>query len=172
MSFVAPDTLELFFAHATTLEDESVERYQELADTMRVHNNDELANLFEKLAGYGEHHAAEIRQESEGLTLPILKPWEFRWVDAESPETAGFGDAHYLMTPYHALTFARENEQRGQQYYASVAEKSPHSEVARLAAEFALEEAEHVSLLDQWLSKVPPPGDDWDTELDPANQPE
>lgn len=172
MSFEAPDSLPVFFAHAIALERESVERYNELADAMEMHNNEELAELFRRLAHYGELHAREVLDRSEGIELPLIEPWEFRWVDAEGPETPSYADAHYLMTPYHALRFALENETRGRDYYALVASRSVAPDVAATAAEFAEEESEHVRLVSEWLEHVNPPADDWDLELDPPNQPE
>ena len=50
-----------FLAHALELEVESAERYRELADSMEVHNNPDVAELFRKLAGYGDGHAQEVR---------------------------------------------------------------------------------------------------------------
>jgi rubrerythrin len=172
MSFKAPDDLPTFYAHALALERESVERYNELADAMVAHNNDALAALFSKLAGYGERHAEEVEEQAAAFDLPEIAPWEFRWIDAEGPETASYGDAHYLMTPYHALGFALDNETRGRDYYARVSSETTSDDVARVAAAFAEEESEHVRLVREWLDRTEPPSEHWDLELDPPNQPE
>ena len=37
------DTVEAFLAHALTLENEAAEGYQEIGDSMAVHNNPEVA---------------------------------------------------------------------------------------------------------------------------------
>lgn len=172
MSFSAPRDLPDFLAHALALERESVERYAELADAMETHNNLELAELFRRLSGYGEQHAAEVEERAKGIELPRIEPWEYRWIDAEGPETAGYGDIHYLMTPGHALGFALENEKRGHDYYARVAAETESREVADIASEFAEEESGHVRLVEEWLARVEAPMNDWDLELDPPNQPE
>lgn len=63
-----------FLAHAIALEYESVERYQELADSMDVHNNPRVAELFRKLAHYGELHARDIEHHADGIELPGISP--------------------------------------------------------------------------------------------------
>ena len=75
-----------FLVHAIALERESVERYEELADSMETHNNPEVARLFRKLAHFGEKHAAEIEHHAEGMELPQIPPWDFKWSTPESPE--------------------------------------------------------------------------------------
>ncbi len=172
MTFKAPESLPMFFAHAIALERESVERYGELADVMDIHNNEPLSKLFRRLAGYGEQHAAEVERLAEGFDLPRLAPWEFKWIDSEGPETAGYDGAHYLMTPHHALQVALENERRGEQYYARVADETLDPEVSRVAREFAEEEGGHVALVEKWLQQVDKPRADWDLDLDPPQQPE
>jgi rubrerythrin len=172
VSFQAPRDLPEFFAHALALERESADRYAELADAMEQHNNDELAVLFSRLSGYGMQHAQEVLERAQGIRLPRIEPWEYRWIDAEGPETAGYGDAHYLMTPHHALRFALENETRGRDYYARVAAETADPQVSTIAAEFAQEEDGHVRMVRDWLARVAPAAEDWDLELDPPNQPE
>ena len=56
-----PD-LDSFFAYSIALEEEAAERHDELADMLEVHNNDEVAAIFRKLAHYSRLHAAEVRE--------------------------------------------------------------------------------------------------------------
>ncbi|MCG8428547.1 MAG: ferritin family protein [Chromatiales bacterium] len=161
-----------FLAHAEALEQESVESYEQLADSMEVHNNPEIAELFRKLARFGEKHAAEVRELAAGMTLPQINPWDFKWSTPESPESSGMDAAHYLMDTHQALEIALINEIQGQQFYASVADTTSNDEVRKLAREFADEETEHVELLKEWQanldSDAPAPVED----LDPPNIPE
>ena len=90
-------------AHAHAIETDAVERYHMLADQMDVHNNKELARIFRELAGHEEKHAAEILAQAGDVDLPALKPSEFKWPGIESPEAAELDQAHYRMTPWHAL---------------------------------------------------------------------
>jgi rubrerythrin len=161
------ETVEEFIAHAIALEEDSAVRFDDMADALDVHQNHEVTDLFRKMAHYSRLHLAEARKLGEGMTLPDLKPWEFKWPNAEPPETPDQDATHYLMTPHHALVMARDSEKRAQVYYAGLADGSDNARIRELAAEFAEEEAEHVALLDAMLAKYPAPPADWDEDMDP-----
>ena len=163
------DTLPEFLLHAIVLERESVERYEELADSMEIHNNPEIARLFRKLAGFGEMHAQEIEQHAEGMELPQLPPWDFKWITPESPEAGDMDEVHYLMDRGTALEFAIHNETRGRDFYAHVAATSSSEEVRRLAAEFTQEENWHVDMLKAWIRNLADPDNLPPEDLDPPN---
>lgn len=164
-------TVEEFLAHAVALESEVAERYEEIAHSMEVHNNREVAELFHKLARASEKHATEMRERSEGKLLPKLAPWDFQWGDGDAPETLSMGETHYLMTPYHALSLARQAEINAQEYYTSVANGTPNGEVRTLALEFAYEEAEHIDLVNNLFSRYPQPDEGWDFDPDAPGTP-
>lgn len=161
-----------FLAHAITLENESVERYQQLADSMETHNNMEVADLFRKLAHFGEIHAHEVEHHAEGMKLPQIPPWDYKWTCPEGPESGCEEDAHYLMDTRQALNMALHNEERGRQFYAAVAETSADEEVRKLANEFAEEEQEHVNILKKWVLHLSDPDTVPLDDLDPPNIPE
>lgn len=161
-----------FLAHAIALEFESVERYQELADSMDVHNNPRVAELFRKLAHYGELHAHEIEHHALGIDLPEISPWDFKWCTPEGPESGTLDGVHYMMNRRQVLEYALCNEQRGRDFYAGVAEFSPDEGVRELAAEFAREETEHVNILKSWLLNLVEPDSVRPADLDPPNIPE
>ncbi|MFM1892231.1 MAG: hypothetical protein RLZ44_1308 [Pseudomonadota bacterium] len=166
------ESLPEFLAHALELEVESAERYRDLADVMQVHNNLEVADLFRKLAAYGDRHAAEVQQRAAAHQLPVISPWDFKWSCPEAPEVPCMEDAHYLMTKCQALELALHNEVRGRDFYAAVAARSLDPEVQQAAAEMAEEEDCHVRMLREWFARescdmVKPPSD-----LDPPNMPE
>ncbi|GAB3459220.1 ferritin-like domain-containing protein [Insolitispirillum peregrinum] len=160
-------TVPEFLAHAITLERESAERFDELADALEVHHNGDVVELFRKMAHYSRLHLAEARDAARGLTLPHYAPWEYHWPDAESPETVEIDEVHYRMTPHHALIAAKQSEERGHAFYALIASTCPNAEVQAMAAEFAAEEQMHIRLLLDWLKKYPPPGEHWAEDLDP-----
>src|SRR3972149_7181408 len=93
-------------AHAYAMENEAHERYLDLAEQLEVHHNDEVAALFRKMAKIEQLHVQKILERVGDMELPRLSPWEYRWPGAEAPETAGIGEAHYMMTPHHALGMA------------------------------------------------------------------
>ena len=160
MSYSLPE----FLSHAIALEQEAEERYIELADMMEVHSKRDTSNVFRDMARFSKLHGSEIFERAKTVELRILKSWEFRW--RLPPEVGEEDGLHYLMTPYHALQYARGNEIRGRDYYRSVAELSEDPEVRRLANEFANEETEHVAALDRLIALTPMPSVAWAEDLD------
>lgn len=165
-------TVEEFLAHALTLENEAAEGYQEIGDSMAVHNNQEVADLFFKMAKYGRMHADEVRELSAGMTLPHIAPWDFVWADGESPEAPSMDKVHYMMQPAQALALALRAEHHAHDFYAGIAASSQNPRIRELASQFASEESEHVRLLGEWIRKYPAPDSNWDFDPDPPAMPE
>ena len=164
--------LPVFLAYSVVMEEEAADRHDELADVMEVHNNPDVAATFRKLAHYSRLHAQEIREQSEGIELPKIAPWDFEWEGGEPPETADSDEADYLMNRARALRLAMENEQRARDFYAEISREAPSEEVRELAAEFAREEQEHLDLLIAWREKIPESEDETPFDPDPAHMPE
>jgi len=159
-------TLPEFLAHAIALEHEAAERYLELADMMEAHRNDPVSALFRDMVRYSRQHHDSIVERAGGVELPRLRSWEYRWT--QPPEAGGDEAFDYLLDPYHALHYARENESRALAYYSAVGVQTNDSEVKRLAAEFAAEETEHMQALDDWLARTPRPSMPWRNDPDRA----
>lgn len=168
----AIETVEEFLAHSVALENEMAERYDELADSLEVHNNPDTAEHFRKLAGFGYKHAEEMKAHAAGKEIPKIAPWDFKWGGGPSPEAASLDGMHYMMTPYHALELARDAEAAAQEFYTQVADGTSNNKVRKLAREFAEEEGEHVVLVNEWIAKLPEPEEGWDEDPDPPNMPE
>jgi rubrerythrin len=164
------DTLEEFLVHAMELEEASQEHYEELADSMEVHNNLEVAELFRKLANYSRLHAEEVHQKALGKALPKITPWDFKWKCPSAPEAFCMEDADYLMTTSQAIGIALFNEIRGRDFYQDVADNTPNDAVRQMALEMVEEENWHVEMLRSWQDdiEVQQPQED----LDPPNIPE
>jgi rubrerythrin len=164
------DSVEEFLVHAMELEEASQEHYEELADTMEVHNNLEVAELFRKLANYSRLHAEEVHEKAADMELPQMPPWDFKWKCPSAPEAFCMEDANYLMTTNQALEIALFNEIRGRDFYQEVADNTPTEAVKKLAQEMVEEENWHVEMLREWQAGIDeqPPQDD----LDPPNIPE
>ena len=152
-------TLPEFLAHAIALEHEAAERYLELADMMEAHRNDPVSSLFRDMVRYSRLHHDSIVERAQGVSLPTLRSWQYRW--SQPPEAGGEEAFDYLLDPYHALCYARENEVRALDYYTTVGMNTADREVRRLATEFAAEETEHVEALDDWLARTPRPSVPW-----------
>jgi rubrerythrin len=166
-----PD-LETFFAYSIALEEEAAERHDELADMLEVHNNDEVAGIFRKLAHYSRLHAAEVRELAGGRDLPRIAPWDFGWDDLEGPETANIDQVNYLISARRALEVALANERSAQAFYAGLGAAGLTEPIRSTAQSFAEEEAEHVELLEQWLARTPETDELAHFDPDPPHMPE
>lgn len=162
-----------FLAHALELEHASAEHYGLLAQSMAIHHNGEIAEMFERLALVSEAHAHEVQDRAAGIVLPEIPPWELKWNCPGSPEGDCMEqDVSYLMTAVQALTLALQNETRGRDFYAHVCVDSPNREVRHLAGEMTEAESEHVDLLKDWLAKESHTDEAAPEDLDPPNMPE
>lgn len=162
-----------FLAHALAIESEAAERYRDLAEQMRAHHNVPVATLFATLADLEEAHATELRRVAAARgPLPRLAPWEYEWVDPESPESVPFDAAHYLMTPHQALQLALVNERRAKAFFDAAAAGTNDDGLRRMALEMAGEEAQHIAHVEQELARHPAPDPEWDLDLDPPTETE
>lgn len=155
-----------FMAHAYAMEAEAAERYAEFADSMEVHNNREVAELFRKLARIEQRHADQILEQMGGKRSPVTSV-NVRWKGMEGPETADPTELHYLMQPYHALQIALHNEKRAHDFFAQLAKTTKNAGVRAGALEMQEDEAEHVRLIEEWLKRTPKPDANWQADPDP-----
>ncbi len=156
-------------AHAHAIEVDAYERYVLLADSMDVANNKELSDLFRKLASHEEKHAAEIlrRANADNIKLPQIRLSDQAWADGESPESASLEQAHYLMTPWHALQMALKAEQGAFDFFDHLCKNLNDDDMRKWAEVFRKEEEEHVRLVNELLQKYPEPKEGWDEDDDP-----
>ena len=162
-----------FLAHALELEHESADHYEQLADSMEIHHNQEVAALFRRLALLSHEHANSIGERADGVTLPRIAPWEFKWNCPGAPEGGDClqGDVSYQMSAVQALELALHNETRGHAFYAHTASASGNAQVRALAAEMSAEEAEHLTLLQDLVAQERHRGDAPPEDLDPPHMP-
>ena len=156
-------------AHALALEIEAVARYAELADIMAAHNNQEVAALFKKMSQIEKLHVETIHEQIDSRQLKKLPVIKYQWIASEGPETTDLADLHYLMTPNQALRLALLNEQRARDYYQAIHQSTTDHDTRVLAEELAVEEEEHVTLLLNWLDKIPATDNHWDRDDDLPN---
>jgi rubrerythrin len=154
-------------AVAFQIEADAVERYELLTDQMEIYNNPELADVFRDLAAAERLHRDEIRRLGGEIDLAAHARKMANWKHGESPEEASLDAAHYLMMPWHALQMALAAEKRALDFFTSVVETAPDTEIKNMAAEFVEEEAEHVNHVLRLLHKYPKPPDSWSDDLDP-----
>jgi rubrerythrin len=159
-------TREQLLAHALAIEEEAVARYREFALQLEVHHNEPVARLFAELAAEEARHTERVRRLVGGRRLPALKPWEYRWREAESPEAAPYDTAHYRMTPYHALRTALAAERRAEDFFTAVAARTTDAKLKALAREFAADEVQHAARIGKVLARTSAPPKDWAIDLD------
>lgn len=154
-------------AHARVMETEAYECYQDLAEQMEVHNNNEVADLFRKIAAEEKKHIDKVNARAGDDDIPHIAPWEFKAFETESHGLTGAREVHYMMTPYHALSLALRAEERSYDFFTQVVETSNDEKVLEMARELQEEERHHVNLIKVWLDKEPKPDEDWDEDPDP-----
>jgi rubrerythrin len=155
-----------FYAHALAIEQEAAHRYQELAQQMELHNNPAVAETFQRLARMEGDHAERIAKAAPDVDTSTIPAWEYRWQGLESPESASYYRARYLMTPFHALEIALENEQRAAAFFETVARSTPNHEIKALAQQFAADERTHIAHVEAALKRAERPSLGFDHDLD------
>lgn len=168
-SFAPAFSIAELLVHAMVIELEAVQSYKELTAQMQQCGNLEVAKLFEKMSVLEAEHAAKIIEKAGDIELPKLAPWEYRWEGLKSPESIDPDGVHYLMTPHQALKLALENEIGAMEFFEAAAKGCTDKRVASLASEFADDERQHVTWMQEWLAKYPPPDSDWDYDPDPPS---
>lgn len=151
------------YAHALAIEREAAERYAELAQRMDDLGNDDVAQLFRRLAVFEAEHLDTLERRTNGVQVPQVAPGEYAWMDAGAPETVARELVFRLLTPRHALGIALEAERRAQQFFAEVKATATDPALRALAQEMALEEAGHIAMVEQALAKTPDAQVDWAT---------
>jgi len=151
------------YAHALAIEREAAERYAELAQRMDDLGNDEVAQLFRRLAVYEAEHLDTLERRTKGVDVPAIGPGEYAWLDTAAPETVARELVFRLLTPRHALGIALEAERRAQQFFAEVKATATDPALRALAQEMAAEEAGHIAMVEQALAKTPDAQVDWAT---------
>jgi rubrerythrin len=150
------------YAHAIAIEREAAERYSEFAERMADLGNDAVAELFDRLAGFEAEHLDALLRRTEGVALPSLDVSGYRWLDAGAPETAARELVFRLMTPRLALAIALGAEKRAHAFFEHVMMTAGNPALRALAQEMAMEEAEHIAMVERLLERTPEPLIDWE----------
>ena len=149
------------YAHAIAIEREATERYGELASRMKELGNPAVAELFGKLGAMEAEHLQTLERRTDGVPIPPLRLDQYRWLDAGAPETAARELVYRLMTPRAALQIALEAEKRAQAFFEYVYGAAADPALHALAKEMALEEKEHVAMVERLLESTPDGNVDW-----------
>ena len=150
-------TLGLLYAHALAIEHEARARYLEFAAHMADSGNDDVAELFGRLAQFEAEHAFHLAKKSLGVEIPLLEVDEYAWLDCGAPVPEAREFVYRMMTPQLALQIALQAEERGKSFFEHVLAKSRRADVRELAGEFARDEAAHVTWVKDALARLPQP---------------
>jgi rubrerythrin len=150
------------YVHAIAIEREAAERYAEFAGRMASEDNYKVAAFFRMLSTFEAKHLAELKRRIAGVELPPLTS-DYSWLDEGASETAGRELIFRAMTPRHALAIALHAEKRARAFFEHVCRTAADPATRSLAKEMAMEEAEHISLVERMLDRcaasgTPAPG--------------
>lgn len=148
-------------AHAIAIEREAAVRYGELGERMRDLGNDNVAELFLRLARLETEHEHELERRAAGQPLPPIKSGEYAWFDAGAPETAAHDLVLNLLTPHSALKIALAAEVRAAAFFETARKRAADHALRELAAEMAAEEGVHIAWVKSAIRRTPNPVLDW-----------
>jgi rubrerythrin len=149
------------YAHAIAIEREAAERYAELAQYMSDLGNDSVAELFARLGKMEAEHLRTLERRTDGVPIPALRLDEYHWLDAGTPEVAARELVHRLLTPRMALAIALDAERRARDFFEQVRVSADDPALRGLAQEMAMEEKEHVAMVERMLARTPDGNVDW-----------
>ncbi|NMF88599.1 ferritin-like domain-containing protein [Aromatoleum petrolei] len=163
-------SLEELFEYAMAMEREAARRYTQLSDMMAQHNNPEMADFFRRMADVEWLHVYNVGEIRREVGVPENIGKAKPGLGLDGAEVLDVLDIHYLQHPYHALTLARQHEERAVSFYTDLAGSAENEEVRAMARRFAGDEEAHVRELDRWLAHYPKPEEGWDDDPDPPNE--
>jgi rubrerythrin/ferredoxin len=151
------NSVDEFLGYAVKVEEDAAIHYEELAAAMETCGNQRVATLFRQLAGFSRRHFAEAKLRAGSIDVTKNVPPDYVWPNHVTPERASVWAADPALSRLDALKAASQGEKRGYESYRAVAATSKSSEVTAMAKEFVKEEADHVKVLEAWITR-----EEWD----------
>jgi rubrerythrin/ferredoxin len=149
-------TLDEFLGYAVKVEEDAAIHFDAIAAAMEACGNAEVAKLFRQLAGFSRLHLAEATARAAAIDANAAIPPEYVWPDHATPERTSLWAGDPSLSRVDALRAALQGERRGYEFYAAVAATTKMPDIAAMAREFVKEEAEHVKVLEAWITR-----DEW-----------
>jgi rubrerythrin/ferredoxin len=142
-----------FLGYAVKVEEDAAIHFDELAAAMAQVGNEEVAKLFAQLAGFSRLHLAEARKRAGAIDVSKHIPPDYVWPDHVTPERTALWAGDPSLSRLDALRAALQGERRGYEFYYAVAGTSHDPDIVTMAKEFVGEEAEHVKVLEAWITR-------------------
>ena len=142
---------------AILIEQEAMERYEELTAVMREHRTEEAASFFHFMAKAEAKHGADLLTERVKLFGKTARRVErsLLW-EVEAP---GYETVHDFMTLREALKVAMDAEVKAWQYFDQALKLPLNPAVKKLFEELRAEEVVHQEMVNAELVKAPPDSD-------------
>ncbi len=146
-------TVDEFLGYAVKVEEDAAIHFDELATAMESCGNEEVGKLFRQLAGFSRLHLAEAKKRAGALDLDKVIPPDYAWPSHATPERTELWAADPTMSRLDGLKAALQGERRGYEFYRAVVAKTKSPDIEAMAKEFVKEEAEHVKILEAWITR-------------------
>jgi len=142
---------------AILVEQEAMERYEELVAQMREHRTEEAASFFHFMAKLEARHGADLLTERVKLFGKAARRVDrsLLW-DVEAP---GYESVHAFMTLREALNVALDAEVKAYDFFDQSLKLSLTPPVKKLFEELREEEVAHQDMVKKELAKAPPDSD-------------
>ncbi|MCC3246395.1 2Fe-2S iron-sulfur cluster-binding protein [Methylocystis sp. WRRC1] len=157
-------TVDEFLSYAVKVEEDAAVHFEALALTLETHGATEIAKLFRQLAAFSRQHLAEAKETAKSIDPAKSVPPDYAWPNQSSPEQASQWSGDVALMRLGALKAALQGERRGYEFYCAVVATAKSPEVVAAARQFVKEEAEHVKVLEAWITR-----EEWATRGMPAH---
>ncbi len=146
-------SVEEFHGFAVKVEQDAALHFDKLSAAMEACGNHEVGKLFAQLASFSRLHLAEAQKRAAASDAEKHIPPDYAWPDHETPERTALWAGDPALSRLDALKAALVGEKRGYEFYYSVAGTTSDPAIRAAAKEFYLEEAEHVQVLEAWITR-------------------
>jgi len=146
-------SLDEFLGYAVKVEEDAAIHFDELGGMMESCGNAEVAKLFRQLAAFSRLHLGEAKKRAGAIDLTKVIPPDYVWPNHATPERTEIWAADPSLSRLDGLKAALQGERRGYEFYRAVVATTKSPEVEAMAKEFVKEEAEHVKILEAWITR-------------------
>lgn len=139
---------------AILVENEALERYTLFTEQLGHRYPEDAAAVFRKMAISEKKHADELSQRRLELfgTAPITVNKDALF-DVEAPEISSI---RWNMSPYKAFQLVLSSEEKAFSFYDEALSYVNDPDVSALFTELRNEESEHVRMITDFISELPP----------------